>query len=110
MLDADPMDEEMNAAWIAANGGRCPPIQEHITIACETHPGYTLSDGTPYPFVHRDEIPERFHATIKALSLGSTCPAPDCRRGLFYTYDIDRWLRAIGVQVEFIDKTANTAP
>ena len=95
-------DAEIQAAWIAANGGKYPPVSEHITIVCEAHPGYSRPDGSLYPFVHHDAIPERFHAHIKALSLGSTCPAPDNRIGLFYTYDVDRWLRAFGVQAELV--------
>lgn len=95
-------DADIQVAWIAANGGTYPPVSEHLTIVCEVHPGYTRSDGTLYPFVHCDAIPERFHAHIKALSLGSTCPAPDNRSGLFYTYDVDRWLRAFGVQAKLV--------
>ncbi len=95
--------EEIEVALKAAESGRLSPVRESIQLVCEVFPEYRLSDGRPFPLVHRDAIPERFHAAIKVLSLCSTCPAPNGRRGFFYTHDVYRWLRAIGVLAEFVE-------
>lgn len=84
-----------------------PPVTEHITIQWETYSGFNGSDGMPYPFIRLDAVPARFHSAIHDLSLGSACPAPDDRRDSFYMHDIERWLRAIGVEATFIAPTTN---
>lgn len=82
-----------------------PPIEETITIICDTHPSYKRVDGSVFPFVRYSAIPERFHAHIKEIGLGSTCPAPDDKHDALWLADVDRWLRAIGIKAEFIHKT-----
>ena len=62
-----------------------------------------MRDGVLIPFVRLGAIPERLHPAILQLARGSACPAPDDARDSFYVHDIYRWLRAIGVQAEFIE-------
>ena len=99
----EPTKAEIEAAWpIASRRGGYLPAKEHITIVCDSHPNWA-HDGVQVAFVRLGAIPERFHAAIHDLGRGSTCPAPDDNRDSFYTHDVYRWLRALGVEVEFIE-------
>jgi hypothetical protein len=100
----EPTKAEIEAAWpIASRRGGYPPVKERISIPWDSHPNFRMSDGTEYPFVRLGAIPERFHAAIHDLGRGSTCPAPDDKRDSYYTHDVYRWLRALGVEVDFIE-------
>lgn len=48
-------------------------------------------------------IPERFHEAVRQLSRGSTYPIVDEQRNALFTQDVYRWLRAIGVEAEFVE-------
>ena len=97
----EPTKAEIEAAWpIASRRGGSPPVKEQVTIMCDLHPKLAR-DGVQVAFVRLGAIPERFHAVIHDLALGSTCPAPDNKRDSYYTHDVFRWLRALGVEVEF---------
>jgi hypothetical protein len=85
-----------------------PSVREKITITLDTHPEWNR-DGVLIPFVRMGAIPVRFHAAVNELGLGSTCPAPDDERDSLYTHDVYRYLRAIGVEAEFIQVIAPTA-
>jgi hypothetical protein len=97
------MENESNTACFAASSGKYPPVTEQITIQWDIHPSLSQKDGTLYPFIRLDAIPTCFHAAIRDLSLGSTCPAPDDRHDSFYMHDIRRWLLALGVDATFVE-------
>ena len=93
-----PTQEEIDAAWpISSRRFGYPPIRETITITLELHPRWKY-------FVRLNAIPERFHEAVRQLSRGSTCPFVDDEKDTMYEHDVDRWLRAIGVQAEFIEQ------
>lgn len=92
-----PTQEDIDEAWPSSSrrfGYR--PIRETITITLELHPHWKS-------FVRMNAIPERFHESVRQLSLGSTCPGVDEKHDAFYTHDVYRWLRAIGVVAEFVE-------
>lgn len=97
-----PTPEDIKAAWPSSSARfGYPPLREHITIHTETHPSWS-HDGTMQPFVRMNAIPKRFHDAVTQLSRGSTCPYIDEARDTYYTHDVYRWLRAIGVDAEFV--------
>ncbi len=95
------IDQQVAAAWAIGHSTRFPQVIEHIEITLSTHKNYQR-DGKPFGFVRMGNIPERFHSFIYRVSLGSSVPAPDDRRDAFWEYDIDRWLRSIGVETIFV--------
>lgn len=99
----ESLHNDFNTAWIAASSGKYPPVKECIVIILSTHPNYKKEDGTLYPFVRIGSIPEPLHSYIKRISIGSNAPAPDDLRDSFWQYDVNRWLRAIGIQTEFVE-------
>lgn len=86
---------------------RYPHVHEAITIVCSVHPSYKRANGTAFPFVRLGAVPEKFHTHILEASIGSNRPAPDDLHDAYWLTDIDRWLRAIGVQAEFIEPSPN---
>jgi hypothetical protein len=92
-----PSQAEIDAGWPSASRRiGYPPIREHITITLELHPHWKS-------FVRLRAIPEHVHEAVRQLSTGSTCPAVDEERDTFYAHDVYRWLRAIGIQAEFVE-------
>ncbi|MFZ3047976.1 MAG: hypothetical protein WA151_18840 [Desulfatirhabdiaceae bacterium] len=83
--------------------GKYQRVKETIIIACSVHPRYKRVNGVAFPFVRLSAIPEKFHAHILEASIGSNRPAPDDLHDAYWLAGIDRWLRAIGVQAEFIE-------
>jgi hypothetical protein len=80
-----------------------PAVREKIAIMLDTHPNWGKSDGSLGSFVRMGAIPERFHVAVNQLGRGSCCPAPDDKRDSLYTHDVERWLRAIGVEAMFVE-------
>jgi hypothetical protein len=99
-----PSQKDIDAAWQSSEERlRYTPVQETITVQFETSQSFKLNNGDCYPFIRLTAIPERFHEAVRQLSRGSTCPAIDSERNTFYTHDVYRWLRAIGVEAEFVE-------
>jgi hypothetical protein len=99
-----PTTTEIETAWpIASRRGGYAPAKENIAIRWDSHPNFKLADGTQYPFVRLGAVPERFHAAIRDLATGSMCPESDNKRDSFYTHNVYRLLRALGVPAEFVN-------
>ena len=79
-----------------------PPVREVITVQIETHPNYGSKDR-PLRFVRLTAIPERFHKPISEMAICCACPCIDDLRNTYYVHDMARWLRAVGVQAEFVE-------
>jgi len=94
-----PTAEDINAAYSQSG---YPPVREKITVTLDTHTNWRDANGVLSPFVRMGAIPERFHEAINQLGMISACPAPDDKRDCRYTHDVDRWLRSIGVEAEFV--------
>jgi hypothetical protein len=92
-----PTEADIAGAWPSASARYgYPPVRENVSITLELHPKWKS-------FVRMGAIPERFHEAIRQLSQGSTCPFLDERRDTFYTHDVYRWLRALGVEATFLE-------
>jgi len=97
-------EEDMRVASIVSwRRWGYPPVRETVSIPLDTHPSYRQQDGGLLPFVRLEAVPERFQKPMYELAIGSACPSIDGLRNTFYPHDVDRWLRAIGVQAEFIE-------
>jgi hypothetical protein len=95
--------EDIKTAWESSDRRYgYPPIKESITITTETHPSWSREDGTMQPFVRMTAIPARLHEAVNELSIASTCPYIDEARNVFYVHDVYRWLRAVGVEADFV--------
>lgn len=98
-----PTPEDIKAAWPSSEDRfGYPPVREKIVVRFENSPNFKLDNGDCYPFIRLTAIPERFHEAVRQLSRGSTCPAIDSARNTFWSHDMYRWLRAIGVDAEFV--------
>ena len=95
-----PTQEDIDDALL---GCWYPSVQEKIIVHFETSPNLKLDNGDCYPFIRLTAIPKRFHEAVRQLSMGSTCPAIDSHRNTFYAHDVYRWLRAIGVDADFVE-------
>lgn len=99
-----PTQENIDAAWPSSEDRfGYPPVKEKIIVRFETSQNFKLNNGDCYPFIRLTAIPDRFHEAVTQLSRGSTCPAIDSERNTFYSHDVYRWLRAIGVEADFVE-------
>jgi hypothetical protein len=100
-ISLELLEKQVNAAWRIDHSGQFPDSVETLNITLSVHIDYKNSDGTNVTFVRIGSIPQKYHAYINRVSYGSACPAPDDKNDAFWTYDINRWLRSIGVQPVF---------
>lgn len=99
-----PTEDDIKAAHFSSlRRSDYPPVREKITIMLDTHTNWRDANGAFSSFVRMGAIPERFHQAVNAISRGSCCPAPDDKQDCRYTHDMDRWLRSIGVETEFVE-------
>lgn len=94
-----PTQEDIDDALL---GCGYPSVQEKIAIRFETSQNFKLDNGDCYPFIRLTAIPERFQEAVRQLSRGSIPLAIDSNHNTFYANDVYRWLKAIGVEAEFI--------
>ena len=95
---------EIEAAYVASwRRSGYPPVREQLLVQLESHPTYGKQGDVIFQFVRLTAIPERLHSVIHKLSIGSACPSIDEDRNTFYIHDMERWLRAIGIQPTFIE-------
>ena len=93
-MDSD-LQNRIEAAH--AKGDYAPallPVRESIKATSYS----THEDG--YPYVFLADIPKSFHAYIREKSIGSACPAFTPEHRAYWLYDMDRWLSAIGVELQ----------
>jgi hypothetical protein len=95
-----PTKEDIEEALLGGHG--YPFVREKIIVPYETSQNFKLDNGDCYPFIRLTAIPERFQETVRLLSSGSISLAIDSARNTFYADDVHRWLRAIGVEAEFV--------
>jgi len=95
-----PTQEEINEALLGGHG--YPFVREKIIVPFETSQNFKLDNGDCYPFIRMTAIPERFQEAVRQLSRGSISLAIDSAHNSFYADDVYRWLRAIGVEAEFV--------
>ena len=84
-----------------------PTPREVITIVRSTAPHFA-SGGRLRPFIRLASIPEKYQLVFLQQINGSGCPAPDDRRDAFWEGDVERFLRVVGVQVNFVDAASDT--
>jgi hypothetical protein len=80
------------------------PVRESIKAKSYS----TREDG--YPYVFLADIPQAFHAYIREKSIGSSCPAFKPEHKAYWIYDVDRWLSAIGVELQANFQVHDAAP
>jgi hypothetical protein len=85
---------EEESRWV-----RFPTPKITIQIHRTNNPAY---DGMPY--VRFDDIPKEYRSHIAESANGSGCPAPLGEEKIcLYEGDVERWLRAIAVRVQFVE-------
>lgn len=78
---------------------RFPAPKTTIQIRRINNPAY---DGMPY--VRFDDISKEYRSHIAESANGSGCPAPPREEKIcLYEGDVERWLRAIAVRVQFVE-------
>jgi hypothetical protein len=77
------------------------PLVETRTIIQSTSPDLKRQDDTLMPYVRHENIPTDLQEYVTIMSRGSNAPAPGGERGCYWHYDVERWLRGIGIEVEF---------
>jgi hypothetical protein len=102
---SDDLQQRIDAAH--AKGCYAPtllPIRETIQP-----PSYGATE-TAYPYVFLSDIPARFHDYLNEKAIGSACPAFRKEHTAYWLYDMDRWLGAIGVQIEATFSVQDSKP